>query len=67
MQPGRPTSPKLLTLKEAAKYLGLTEWSLREKVWKGQITFVRTPGARKIYFAVEDLDQFIEDNRTRYV
>ncbi len=62
-----PIAPKLLTLKEAAAYLGLTPWGLREKVWEGHLPFIRTPGARKLHFAITDLDAYIEDNRTKFV
>jgi excisionase family DNA binding protein len=64
---GNPVRPQLLSLKDAASYLGLTDWALRERVWQGHIPFVRFPGGKKQYFHVKDLDQFIEDNKARYV
>jgi hypothetical protein len=62
-----PVRPQLLSLKDAAIYLGLTEWALRERVWKGHIPFVRFPDGKKQYFHVKDLEQVIEDNKARYV
>lgn len=62
-----PVRPQLLTLKDAAIYLGLTDWALRERVWAGHIPFVRFPGGRKQYFHIKDLDSFIEENKARYV
>jgi excisionase family DNA binding protein len=59
--------PQLLTLKDAAIYLGLTDWALRERVWQGSIPFVRFSGSRKQYFHIKDLDSFIEENKARYV
>jgi len=38
-------SQRLLTLPEAAYYLGCTLWSVRELMWKGQLSFTRF-GAR---------------------
>ena len=62
-----PPSPQLLTLKQAAEYLGLTVWALRERVWAGTIPFVKFPEGRKIYIRTKDLDEFIEDNTYRHV
>lgn len=62
-----PVRPQLLSLKDAATYLALTPWALRERVWKGHIPFVQYPEGRKMYFDIRDLDQAIEDNKKRYV
>jgi len=59
--------PRLLTLREAAGYLGLTVWAMRERVWAGQIPVVRFPGGRKIYLDRRDLEIFIEANKTTFV
>jgi len=59
-----PLSPRLLTIKKAAQYLGLTTWAMRERVWAGQIPVVRFPGGRKMYIDVRDLEGFIERNKT---
>jgi excisionase family DNA binding protein len=62
-----PTTPRLLTLKKAAEYLGLTTGAMRERVWAGQIPYVKFPGGRKIYIDVRDMDRFIDQNKTTFV
>ena len=57
--------PRLLPLKQAAEYLGLTVWALRERVWAGQIPVVQFPGGRKQYIDVQDLETFIKSNKRR--
>ena len=58
-----PISPRLLPLKKAAEYLGLTTWAMRERVWAGQIPIVRFPGGRKMFVDTKDLESFIEKNK----
>jgi excisionase family DNA binding protein len=59
-----PTRPRLLPLKQAAEYLGLTTWAIRERIWAGQIPVVRFPGGRKMYVDRNDIDRFIESHKT---
>lgn len=58
-----PTVPRLLTLKEAAEYMGLTVWALRERIWAGHIPVVQFPGGRKMYIDVSDIDDFINKHK----
>ncbi len=58
-----PIRPRLLPLKKAATYLGLTVWAMRERVWAGDIPVIRFPGGRKMYFDVEDIETFIRNNK----
>jgi hypothetical protein len=58
-----PVRPRLLPLKAAAQYLGLTVWALRERVWQGALPVVRFDGGRKMYLDVKDLDAFIERHK----
>lgn len=58
-----PMLPRLLPLKDAAQWLGLTVWSLRERIWSGQIPVVQFPGGRKMYVDVQDLEAFIQKNK----
>lgn len=60
-------SPRLLTLKKAAEYLGLTTWAMRERIWAGDLPVVRFPGGRKMYIDTQDINQFIDNNKERYV
>lgn len=43
---------RLFTLKEAADYLGRSEWGVRELIWGGKIPVVRT--GRKVLYAHAD-------------
>ena len=61
---GNPSGPRLLTLKGAAEWLGLTVWAMRERVWAGQIPVVRFDGGRKMYVDTADLETLIERNKT---
>lgn len=56
-------SPRLLPIKQAAQYLGLTVWAIRERIWAGQIPVVQFPGGRKQYLDVRDLEDFINENK----
>lgn len=58
-----PQGPRLLSLKDAAKWLGLTTWSMRERIWAGQIPVVQFPGGRKQFIDTEDLENFIQKNK----
>ena len=62
-----PMRPRLLSLKTAAEYLGLTVWALRERIWAGQIPVVRFPGGRKQYLDIQDLEKFIDNNKITIV
>jgi excisionase family DNA binding protein len=55
---------RLYTLKEAARYLGRSDWGMRELMWAGKIPFVRTEGGKKFYFDVSDLDDYIKKNKS---
>ncbi len=56
-------SPRLLTLKDAASWLGLSLWAMRETLWNGQIPVVQFPGGRKMYVDTQDLENFINKNK----
>jgi len=57
---GNPKVPRLLTLKEAAKYLGFTVWAVRERVWAGDIPVIRFAERGKQYLDIRDIERFIE-------
>jgi len=52
--------PRLMTLRQASEYLGLTIWALRERIWNGQIPVVTFPEGRKQYIDRNDLDRLID-------
>ena len=58
-----PMSPRLLPLKRAAEYLGLTVWGMRERIWAGDLPVVRFPNGRKMYIDVRDLEDFVQRNK----
>ena len=58
-----PMTSRLLPLKDAAQWLGLTVWAIRERIWAGQIPVVQFPGGRKQYIDVEDLEHLIRTNK----
>lgn len=63
-EPPKPATPKrLYTEAEAAIYLGRTLWGMRELRYGGKIDFI--PSGRHKYFDVQDLDAWIEKNKTR--
>lgn len=54
---------KLLTTKEAAPYLGVSEAFLERDRWAGaQVPFIRV-GSRAVRYRVSDLEAFIESRR----
>ena len=62
----RVNTGRLLSLKEAAGYLGLTTWAMRERVWSGSIPFVRFDGGRKLYIDRHDIDSFVERHKATF-
>ena len=62
-----PTFKRLYTLKEAAGYLGRSEWSIRELIWAGKIPVVRGEGSRKIFLDIQDLMEFVNENKSTYL
>ena len=59
-----PLGKRLYTLKEAAEYLGRSEWGVRDLIWKHTIPIVKQQGCRKMYLDINDLDAFIEKNKS---
>lgn len=65
--PAEPSStlaeagPRLLTLPQAARYLGLSPWTVWELIWRGVLPRVRL--SRKILLDQRDLDAAIEASK----
>jgi hypothetical protein len=55
---------RLYSLKEAARFLGRSEWGMRELIWAKKIPVVRE--VRKIYLDVNDLNEYINRNKALY-
>ena len=60
-----PLPQRLLTLPQAANYLGRTLWSMRELVWKGSIPIVRD--GKRIFVDITDLDSYVTKNKMTYL
>jgi excisionase family DNA binding protein len=56
---------RLYTVKEAAVYLGRTEWAMREIYYAGKIPCVRD-GSR-VLFDIHDLNAWIDRNKEQRV
>jgi excisionase family DNA binding protein len=52
---------RLLSVREAADYLGTTSATLYTKVWRREITFIKL--GRSVRFDLEDLDELIEKSK----
>jgi excisionase family DNA binding protein len=56
------TNPRLMSVGEAAAYLGVSAASLRKWSNAGLVPTYRTPGGQRRY-SVDDLDEFIRSMR----
>ena len=56
--------PRLLSVKQAAEYLGLTVWAMREAIWRGDIPVVKFPNGRKQFIDTQDIEDFISRNKS---
>ncbi len=55
--------PRLMTIKQASCFLGLSTWAIRERIWAGQLPVITFPGGKKQYLDRIDLDGFIQRNK----
>ncbi len=53
------TAGRLMGLGAAAEYLGVSAWTLREMVWRGDLPKVGLPGVRRLLLDRTDLDAMI--------
>lgn len=60
-----PKQKRLYTLKEAAQYLGRSEWGMRDLVWTGRIPVVRD--GKKLFIDINDLEMYVSRHKTTYV
>jgi excisionase family DNA binding protein len=59
-QQAEPIRPRLLRIKDAAKYLALTPYSMRELARAGTIPFIQV--GHRWLFDIRELDRFVEHN-----
>jgi len=52
---------RLLSVREAAQYLGRSEIAVREMTWNGKLPHIRAD--RRVLFDIRDLDRWIDINR----
>jgi excisionase family DNA binding protein len=55
---------RLYSIKDAAVYLGRSEWAVREMVWGGKLPYIRD--GRRILLALEDMNAWIERSKTEF-
>lgn len=53
-----PGQARLVNVKQAGSYLGVSPWTIREMVWRGEIPEIRI--GRRLLFDLRDLDRLIE-------
>ena len=56
----RPSSPRLLSIRDAANELGVSAWTLRDLIAAGTLRAVQPPGVRRIWLDRRDIDRAIE-------
>lgn len=54
-------SPRLMSLNEAAKYLGVSYWHIRDLIDKGKLSKVQL--GRRVLIDIRDLDKLIEESK----
>lgn len=62
-QNGVTSEQRLLTIPEAARYLGCTVWSVRDLIWKGDLPYTRF--GKRFQVDIRDLDALIEREKRR--
>jgi len=56
-----PITPRLLSQKDAAKYLGCAYWAVRELCWKGELKPIRI--GKRDCIDIRDLDALVEKRK----
>jgi excisionase family DNA binding protein len=57
--------PRVLKTNDAATYLGISAWKLRNLVQSGEISYIAGDGTIPWLFDKEDLDRWIETRKQR--
>jgi len=55
---------RLYSIKEAALYLGRSEYAVREMIWAGKLPYIKD--GKRILLDIYDMDEWIEKNKTRF-
>jgi excisionase family DNA binding protein len=56
-------TPRLLRIKQAATYLGGTEWFVRTLIWGREIPFLKL--GKRLLLDRSDLDRYIDSQKER--
>ena len=56
-----PTGGRLIRLKEAALYLGMSEWTIRQMAHAGELKFIQRESGSPMLFDRDDLNTWIEE------
>lgn len=62
-----PLYKRMYTIKEAAVYLGLSEYTVRSLLWSGALPFMKVEGGRKQLLDVYDLDAYIDRHKSSHL
>lgn len=54
---------RMLRLRDAAEYLSLSQWKLRQLIADGKLPFVQSEEHGRIQLDLKDLDAFIETHK----
>jgi excisionase family DNA binding protein len=52
---------RLYSVKDAARYLGVSPWAVRKLIWTGNLPHVRQ--GRRVLIDILDMNRFIEANK----
>jgi excisionase family DNA binding protein len=59
-----PIPPRLVKTKQAAEYLAISQWKLRNLVQQGLIPYIEDGGGTSPWrFDIRDLDEYVERSR----
>jgi len=62
----RQAAKRLLRTKQAAAYLGVSAWKLRQLVWSGELAYIAASDASPWRFDLCDLDDCVERTKTTW-
>jgi excisionase family DNA binding protein len=63
VRPSLGKEVRLLTVRQAAEYLGTTPSTLYSKIWRREIPFIKW--GRSVRFDMADLDELIEQSKVK--
>jgi Helix-turn-helix domain len=64
MTPRENNSPRLLRLKDGARYLSLSAWKLRGIIQRGELAVVKIGPNAPWLLDVRDLDRWVDQHKT---